>query len=593
MAIVCLFSTNVYADDSDVTVVVDADFTTITTGTPEEPVIFPSYGTGSFTSYFTGWQVSKVYQAGGQILIADQGYLRTNYVNLSANGGTVKITTKVKAMDNYGGMVKFQIGYSSSNTATVYLADNEWHDVSVIIAGGTSYTYVRVEPYLSASGLLLQNLKVEQSASFIAAPTANQPAAATATSFTASWSKVTGATAYYLDVYYYNGNEKVYFIKNEEVSGTSREVTGLDANHTYYYVVRATNGTGVSEDSNEIEVVEYLSEIATPQNVAIKKGSSSFTATWDAVNHATSYFVEVNKYTTLKEEANVDVLYDDFSGVKVGTLESIEYIYNTDPYTAQSGWEGTALGAAVGHMVLSPWGSDCYLITPELNLSDSNGVFIAKYTLAEGAFGYYYADGTATLSLIDSEDTELESQTITFEQGFKTYTLSFTKGTANCRLKLSYSGSRKVFIDEIAVSQLKPAGTVLSETYKAEEVTDTTYNCTCEVLSDVVYGFKVSAIGRTVTSGEIVNIYSAPSSEEKISFSSSVVSAGADNFSIVANGSDIIVKAANSGIINVYDASGRHIYQGFYTEGETRHNIGVNGMVIVVANGKSIKIILK
>ncbi|HRE79357.1 MAG TPA: lamin tail domain-containing protein, partial [Flavobacterium sp.] len=54
-----------------------------------------------------------------------------------------------------------------------------------------------------------------------------------------------------------NGNNTVYVLgyQNLSVNGTSQVVTGLEANTTYYYVVRAVDAVSTSENSNEITVL--------------------------------------------------------------------------------------------------------------------------------------------------------------------------------------------------------------------------------------------------------------------------------------------------------------------------------------------------
>lgn len=61
-------------------------------------------------------------------------------------------------------------------------------------------------------------------------------------------------SAYFDDVLITSGSQ-TYVLQNQNVtSGTSYNVTGLTAGTTYYYVVRAFNAYGTSDDSNEIEV---------------------------------------------------------------------------------------------------------------------------------------------------------------------------------------------------------------------------------------------------------------------------------------------------------------------------------------------------
>jgi hypothetical protein len=78
----------------------------------------------------------------------------------------------------------------------------------------------------------------------------------TATSFTANWNSVSGATGYRLDVSTSRSFDNyVPGYQNLDVGNTtSQNVTGLTANTTYYYRLRAYNGNGTSPNSSVIRV---------------------------------------------------------------------------------------------------------------------------------------------------------------------------------------------------------------------------------------------------------------------------------------------------------------------------------------------------
>src|SRR6476661_4649978 len=89
-----------------------------------------------------------------------------------------------------------------------------------------------------------------------AAPQALKATNVTTISFTANWSSVNGATGYRLDLS--TNSTFVTYVpgyQNLDVGGTtSRSITGLAPNTTYYYRLRAYNGNGTSPNSNVIRV---------------------------------------------------------------------------------------------------------------------------------------------------------------------------------------------------------------------------------------------------------------------------------------------------------------------------------------------------
>lgn len=118
-------------------------------------------------------------------------------------------------------------------------------------------------------------------------------------SFTARWKQNGQSDEYKIDVYVTDGNTREYIdgYHNLSTGNVSQiAVTGLEPGTTYHYVVRASEGTADSDDSNEIEVTtlpptfEYLSPKALE---ARDVTSSSFRAQWETMDGADGYSIRI------------------------------------------------------------------------------------------------------------------------------------------------------------------------------------------------------------------------------------------------------------------------------------------------------------
>jgi uncharacterized protein (TIGR02145 family) len=164
-------------------------------------------------------------------------------VTVSASG-TYCTNTTLTATNGGSGTMYFQSTISGGTFTFAPIASQ------VISLSGTYYFRARSAagcwgPEGSATVMIL---------SVPVAPTASAATLLTTNSFTASWNSVSGATGYFLDVATDTGfTSLVSGYSNLSVGNvTTFSVTGLNPATTYYYRVRANNGTCSGPSSNEI-----------------------------------------------------------------------------------------------------------------------------------------------------------------------------------------------------------------------------------------------------------------------------------------------------------------------------------------------------
>jgi phosphodiesterase/alkaline phosphatase D-like protein len=163
------------------------------------------------------------------------------------------------------------------------------------LVAGTSYSY-RVRAVNAGGTSANSNTIVLVTAPL--APTANAGTGIGSSSFTANWGTVAGASSYRLDVSIDSFATYVRIYLNLAVSGTSQDVTGLNAGTPYSYQIRAVNSGGASPNSTAINVTTLDTIPPAPAspnaNSAINITSSSFVANWSSASGATEYRVDVD-----------------------------------------------------------------------------------------------------------------------------------------------------------------------------------------------------------------------------------------------------------------------------------------------------------
>ena len=186
----------------------------------------------------TGWTGSKIYDAAGTIKMgvsATLGYIVTPTIDLSSNSGAFNISFKSMAWS--GDSTKLKIYLDNTLVKTVSGLNNDasytLSSFSVDLTGGTASSKIKFEGNQAGKGrFFLEDLVITSGSPAVTTPIAGSP-------FSVS-----------------GGSSVDYYL------------SGL-ALGTYYYTVKATDGTNTSAASNEISgKLDILTNVNTPTSSA-------------------------------------------------------------------------------------------------------------------------------------------------------------------------------------------------------------------------------------------------------------------------------------------------------------------------------------
>lgn len=511
-------------------VLVSEDFAKFTAGSEDDPdgTELSDWNDGTIDAKYTqqpGWRGGFVYQAGG-----------CAYLDVDTEEGTGWLITPTLNLSNYGGSftIKFRARVASSKSSTtdeIYVQNcllgeysnfvtssqtiegtTKWKEYTLTFTDGNSKDDIQITA--KSYPIFIDDITITQiDNGKPGAPLAQAATNVSDTQFTANWQAVEGAEGYLLSVYTLKNATEQYLFKDKEVSGTSYDVTGIEANIDYYYTVCSKRNGETSSTSNTITVIRKLK---TPVTLpATNVASYGFTANWQSVPQATAYAV----YTILTHTAQADnepfnLFKSDFSAVKVGTIDS-PWDYSRlggirvflDDLAPRCDWIAFAPMAAQGMFGISNMFLDYNvpgtIYSPILDLSHDGG----KSTLRFNVLGRNVtklricvlkdrADGKAD-ELFKTEcpvTTDLAEQVITLEKGEKdTYVeISIAEGTGY------------VLFDDLQLSQNLNKGESTELKYKYDETSDTSRRIdTPDYSAGDVYAYTVQAF-RLDSSSKII-----------------------------------------------------------------------------------------
>lgn len=326
----------------------------------------------------------------------------------------------------------------------------------------------------------------------LAVPVALAATDVTYSSFTANWEACEGATSYNLywgDVDGENVNE----VNN--ISETCYEVTGLQPEQEYAYWVEAVYPAGTSAGSEMINVTTAPLPIVVPvlnDPTADDITTSSFRASWEAVDNAESYTLRVNKYTAPEPSSYTLVLQETFDSLQAATNDIGDIL---DDYLSNPGWTGSKLYPENGGLRLASRNAAGSLVSPALDMTESKGKLSVEVT------AHTYGNDTNVPLIITVGEV---SDTLTFASSAEdeTFTVVLDCEESNdVNVSFATSGSRKrVILTDLKIysgeKTENPEAPVESRDGDEILVTDITANeyVVAQLEAGATYKYEVKAI---------------------------------------------------------------------------------------------------
>ncbi len=561
-------------------VVISEDFSKFAAGSEEAPDmtnILNSEGVIMQDYVHTyGWAGISIYQAGGSCFLADgtRALLITPVLNLADNNGDFVVSLSYRMHSGTGNFTVIS-GSAAGPIAKADLdATAEWQDVTLEFPGGVSQTVIQ---FYGDAPAFVDNISITQVQSgevvpdVLPAPQVSEATGITATGFTANWSAVEGATAYLLDVFYFENNEKQYVHQDLEVQATTHTVSDLEADKLYYYSVQATDGTLTSTESSMVVVLPLVADLDTPEVLpATNVTSTGFTANWTAVDSAAFYEVDVVANLPIASAGTATIEDEGFDGVDMGTETSPAYHTmqgDLNAYTRYPDWYGVTLMLAEGKVGLKNYaaamGAYSMLYTPVYQVSGTPGTVKLSLTADAVDCSSQTQLGVALIEIKGNEEVMVgDWQFATLDGTGKQ--LDFTLGACSSYYIAigfndpadPYGTNAVVYIDQLKVTQELEAGAVLSRLSHME----TAYNPSLHVAVPeelraasfyyYVYGVSFGAGGQ---------FYSEPSGIMPVQLPTKAESTVADGLRLYAEPGQLTVVAVAESEAVIYDASGRAV----------------------------------
>lgn len=316
----------------------------------------------------------------------------------------------------------------------------------------------------------------------------------------------------------------------------------------------------------------------------ITTGETSFTATWDEVQGATGYLVDV--YTKTEGGGIQTVLSENFSkfteGEPNGLANDKDISTKLDAYTETAGWKGAKVFEAGGSAKMGSSSGIGHLTTPELNLSADGGNFTLQFDAVawsgDSKFLKIFINGQLTHTVTDLNNGASYT--------FKSYSVPFTGGSASTVIKFEGNQASKgrFFLDNVVITQ-GSGGVKVPVSNSPFSATGTSFEVT-GLEAGKTYYYAVRAendVQNSALSNEVGPITLVQSGVEQIPL---------DKLIVWTQKNALFFYAAEGETVEVTSLNGQKMIRSKAVEGINEIPINTSGVFIVKVGNRIGKVIL-
>lgn len=448
---------------------IDEDFSKLTAGSEDAPDATNIAENFDDYTKLPGWSSFLTYQAGGKAYLGfdevgddGPGYLMTPALDLSADGGTFKVTFRVKNVNPNAQDQRLQYFIMNDDPdknkkgiiqAASLPMTTDWTDLELYLDGGVQYTSVMFFGWQGK--VLVDNVKLEKLTYPLATPANVKLSATGGGEVTATWDAVDGASQYYVELIDddYEGESSSsdeYVVTTATVSeNTAKLKCSINPSHKYIVRVTAMNGNDKSFPGRGTETLSVKKVDAPVATAATDVSTAGFTANWEASTFAANYKLSfVRTHTATADGEALTYFDDDFTqipyemGAPEGTVQSMDMQtpVSLDNFFKAPGWStllgvGFTGGFGITNMY-EGYGLPGAMFGP-----------VADFTVGEGKAKI---SGTA-MTTVDDAQVKVgfgklgAGNKITFNEGAKVFEVSKTGSLFDVEVSGGSKDSRLIF----------------------------------------------------------------------------------------------------------------------------------------------------